>query len=140
MRISDWSSDVCSSDLLEPDITAFGKIIGGGLPIGAIAGRREIIAVFHPSKGKPAVAHAGTFPANPLSMVAGAAAMAALTPEPFDRPAALPDLARARLRRPPPAPPPAPPLPGRRPLSPLPPHPAPPPPNPPPHPPPPPPP
>src|SRR3546814_11143029 len=88
MRISDWSSDVCSSDLnfrmgyrgaaaqlgLEPDITAFGKIIGGGLPIGAIAGRREIMAVFDPSKGKPAVAHAGTFTANPLSMVAGAAA------------------------------------------------------------------
>src|SRR3546814_3967498 len=41
---------------LEPDITAFGKIIGGGLPIGAIAGRREIMAVFDPSKGKPAVA------------------------------------------------------------------------------------
>src|SRR3546814_13808597 len=77
MRISDWSSDVCSSDLevlnfrmgyrgaaaqlgLEPDITAFGKIIGGGLPIGAIAGRREIMAVFDPSKGKPAVDHAGT--------------------------------------------------------------------------------
>src|SRR3546814_8653273 len=58
---------------LEPDITAFGKIIGGGLPIGAIAGRREIMAVFDPSKGKPAVAHAGTFTANPLSMVAGAA-------------------------------------------------------------------
>src|SRR3546814_10388268 len=99
MRISDWSSDVCSSDLLEPDITAFGKIIGGGLPIGAIAGRREIMAVFDPSKGKPAVAHAGTFTANPLSMVAGAAAMAALTPEAFDRLEALGDLAREGLRR-----------------------------------------
>src|SRR3546814_20301899 len=112
MRISDWSSDVCSSDLevlnfrmgyrgaaaqlgLEPDITAFGKIIGGGLPIGAIAGRREIMAVFDPSKGKPAVAHAGTFTANPLSMVAGAAAMAALTPEAFDR---LAEIGRASGR------------------------------------------
>ena len=84
---------------LEPDLTAFGKIIGGGLPIGAIAGRREIMAVFDPSKGKPAVAHAGTFTANPLSMVAGAAAMAALTPAAFDRLAALGDLARGGLRR-----------------------------------------
>src|SRR3546814_10961889 len=78
---------------LEPDITAFGKIIGGGLPIGAIAGRREIMAVFDPSKGKPAVAHAGTFTANPLSMVAVAAAMAALQPEAFDRLASLGGLA-----------------------------------------------
>src|SRR3546814_11894946 len=57
------------------------------------------MAVFDPSKGKPAVAHAGTFTANPLSMVAGAAAMAALTPEAFDRLAALGDLAREGLRR-----------------------------------------
>src|SRR3546814_53304 len=84
---------------LEPAIPACGKIIGGGLPIGAIAGRSEIMAVFDPSKGKPAVAHAGTFTANPLSMVAGAAAMAALTPEAFDRLAALGDLAREGLRR-----------------------------------------
>src|SRR3546814_12778203 len=57
------------------------------------------MAVFDPSKGKPAVAHAGTFTANPLSMVAGAAAIAALTPEAFDRLAALRDLAREGLRR-----------------------------------------
>src|SRR3546814_11598048 len=57
------------------------------------------MAVFDPSKGKPAVAHAGTFTANPLSMVAGAAAMAALTPEAFDRLAALGDLDREGLRR-----------------------------------------
>lgn len=83
---------------LTPDLTAFGKIIGGGLPIGAIAGGREIMAVFDPSKGKPGVAHAGTFTANPLSMVAGAAAMRALTPEAFDRLASLGERARRGLR------------------------------------------
>src|SRR3546814_13858343 len=79
---------------LEPDITAFGKIIGGGLPIGAIAGRPEIMAVFNPSKGQPAVAHAGTFTAHPLSMLAGAAAVAALTPAALHRLAAMGALAR----------------------------------------------
>lgn len=68
----------------EPDLTTFGKIVGGGLPIGALAGRREAMAVFDPSKGKPWVSHAGTFTANPMSMVAGAAAMRAMTRDAFD--------------------------------------------------------
>ncbi|TRM83043.1 aspartate aminotransferase family protein, partial [Sulfolobus sp. A20-N-F6] len=53
-----------------PDITTLGKIIGGGLPIGCIAGREDIIDNFTPA-GK--VFNAGTFNANPLSMVAGIA-------------------------------------------------------------------
>ncbi len=68
----------------EPDLTTFGKIIGGGLPIGAVAGRREAMAVFDPSKGKPGVSHAGTFTANPMSMTAGAAALRAMTRDAFD--------------------------------------------------------
>jgi glutamate-1-semialdehyde 2,1-aminomutase len=81
-----------------PDLCAFGKIIGGGLPIGAVAGRNDFMAVFDPSKGKPRVSQAGTFTANPLSMVAGTAAMRALTPESFDRLNALGEYARERLR------------------------------------------
>lgn len=57
------------------DLTALGKIIGGGFPIGAIGGRRDVMAVFDPSSGKPALPHGGTFSANPVSMVAGMAAM-----------------------------------------------------------------
>ncbi|MEM0068392.1 MAG: glutamate-1-semialdehyde 2,1-aminomutase [Saccharolobus sp.] len=53
-----------------PDITTLGKIIGGGLPIGAIAGRADIIDTLTPS-GK--VFNAGTFNANPLSMISGIA-------------------------------------------------------------------
>ena len=82
---------------IEPDLCAFGKIIGGGLPIGAIAGRRETMAVFDPSRGKPAVSHAGTFTANPLSMVAGLAAMRAMTPQEFVRINSLGEYARKRI-------------------------------------------
>lgn len=70
---------------IKPDITAFGKIIGGGLPVGAIAGSREVMAVFAPSGKSPHVAHSGTFTANPMTMVAGYAAMSAMTEAEFER-------------------------------------------------------
>lgn len=66
-----------------PDVTALGKIIGGGLPIGAIAGTAEVMSVYDPAKGAPRVQHGGTFSANPMSMAAGIAALEALTPESF---------------------------------------------------------
>jgi glutamate-1-semialdehyde 2,1-aminomutase len=59
----------------EPDLVALGKIIGGGLPVGAIAGRASQMAIFDHTKGKPAVSHGGTFSANPLTMAAGLAAL-----------------------------------------------------------------
>jgi glutamate-1-semialdehyde 2,1-aminomutase len=61
----------------EPDLVALAKIIGGGLPIGAVAGPARHMAVFDHTKGKPAVSHGGTFSANPLSMAAGLAALKA---------------------------------------------------------------
>lgn len=68
---------------IKPDLTALGKIIGGGFPVGAIAGRSDVMAVFDPTGGKPALPHGGTFTANPVTMRAGIAAMTALTPEAF---------------------------------------------------------
>ncbi|QLH13064.1 aspartate aminotransferase family protein [Paracoccus pantotrophus] len=68
---------------VKPDITVLGKIIGGGYPVGAIAGRADVMAVFDPTKGKPALPHGGTFTANPITMVAGIATMSALTEESF---------------------------------------------------------
>jgi len=59
----------------EPDLVALGKIIGGGLPVGAIAGRASQMVIFDHTKGKPAVSHGGTFSANPLTMAAGLAAL-----------------------------------------------------------------
>jgi len=53
---------------IKPDLTAFGKIIGGGLPVGAYGGRREIMEMIAPSGS---VYQAGTLSGNPLAMTAG---------------------------------------------------------------------
>lgn len=70
---------------IEPDLTTLGKIIGGGFPVGAIAGQREFMTVFDPSSGKPALPHGGTFSANPVTMRAGIAAMELLDEAAFAR-------------------------------------------------------
>lgn len=53
---------------IEPDITCLGKIIGGGLPVGAYGGKREIMELVSPKGG---VYQAGTLSGNPLAMAAG---------------------------------------------------------------------
>ncbi|HEY0460216.1 MAG TPA: glutamate-1-semialdehyde 2,1-aminomutase [Pyrinomonadaceae bacterium] len=53
---------------IAPDLTTFGKIIGGGLPVGAYGGRAEIMKMIAPSG---AVYQAGTLSGNPLAMTAG---------------------------------------------------------------------
>jgi glutamate-1-semialdehyde 2,1-aminomutase len=53
---------------ITPDLTTFGKIIGGGLPVGAYGGRAEIMRMIAPSG---AVYQAGTLSGNPLAMTAG---------------------------------------------------------------------
>ncbi|GIU82968.1 MAG: glutamate-1-semialdehyde-2,1-aminomutase [Acidobacteria bacterium] len=53
---------------VKPDLTTFGKIIGGGLPVGAYGGRAEIMQMIAPSG---AVYQAGTLSGNPLAMTAG---------------------------------------------------------------------
>ncbi|RLG40607.1 MAG: hypothetical protein DRO05_05935 [Thermoproteota archaeon] len=56
-----------------PDLTVMGKILGGGFPIGAIGGRREIMELMNPigKERKEVSFHGGTFCGNPISMVAG---------------------------------------------------------------------
>jgi len=58
-----------------PDLTCLGKIIGGGLPVGAYGGRREIMAMVAPLGP---VYQAGTLSGNPLAMAAGLATLRAL--------------------------------------------------------------
>ena len=60
---------------VKPDITTLGKILGGGLPIGAIAAKREVMERLSPLGP---VYQAGTFNGNPLSMAAGLAAIGEL--------------------------------------------------------------
>jgi len=74
---------------ITPDITVTGKIIGGGLPIGAVGASREIMSVFSVANGKPLVKHSGTFTANPMSLAAGYTAMSILDSEAMDRLAKL---------------------------------------------------
>ncbi len=80
-----------------PDITTFGKIIGGGMPVGAWGGRRDVMALFDPTADAP-IAHAGTFNANPMTMVAGEVVMSHLTPDVYARMNALGETLRAKLR------------------------------------------
>ncbi len=82
-----------------PDMTTFGKIIGGGLPVGAFGGRTDIMAVFDPRGGKPRVAQGGTFNANPLTMVAGLATLKALTREAYLELDRLGEALREKARR-----------------------------------------
>ena len=53
---------------IQPDITCFGKIIGGGLPVGAYGGKREIMSMMSPAGP---IYQAGTLSGNPLAMAAG---------------------------------------------------------------------
>ncbi len=68
---------------VRPDLTCLGKIIGGGLPVGAFGGRSELMN--HISPAGP-VYQAGTLSGNPLAMAAGIAALRLLeTDEPYQR-------------------------------------------------------
>jgi len=80
-----------------PDLTVLGKIIGGGLPIGAIGGTRAAMSVFDNLTPPLKVSHSGTFTANPMSMVAGVASLKGLTPGVFQRLALQGDQLRAGL-------------------------------------------
>lgn len=63
---------------VRPDLTCFGKVIGGGLPIGAVGGSRDLMSTLSPL-GK--VFHAGTLAGNPMATAAGLAALNELTDE-----------------------------------------------------------
>jgi glutamate-1-semialdehyde 2,1-aminomutase len=58
---------------LDPDITCLGKVIGGGLPVGAYGGKREILSLVAPAGP---MYQAGTLSGNPLAMTAGLATLA----------------------------------------------------------------
>ncbi len=60
---------------VQPDLVAMGKMIGGGFPVGALAGRQEVMGVMDPLAEKVLFPHAGTFSANPVTMTAGLVSM-----------------------------------------------------------------
>ena len=82
-----------------PDLTCFGKVIGGGLPVGAFGGRDDIMSLWDPSgPGGPQVSHAGTFNGNPMTAAAGVATLKELTVDVYDDLAEKGEYLRSRLR------------------------------------------
>jgi len=63
-----------------PDLTTLGKVIGGGMPVGAFGGKRELMSQIAPSGG---VYHAGTLSGNPVAMAAGLATLDKLGADDF---------------------------------------------------------
>lgn len=82
---------------LEPDLITTAKIIGGGLPIGAVSGRADLMAVFDHSSGKPKVSMGGTFSANPLSMAAGLVSLEHYSKQEVERLNTLGDTLRQKI-------------------------------------------
>jgi glutamate-1-semialdehyde 2,1-aminomutase len=83
---------------IQADLTALGKTIGGGLPIGAFGGRADIMRLFDPAGGGPQVRHSGTHSGSPLALAAGVAALDQMTPDLYPRLHALGDKVRGGLR------------------------------------------
>lgn len=67
---------------ITPDLTCLGKVIGGGLPVGAYGGKKEIMERIAPTGP---IYQAGTLSGNPLAMTAGFTTLSLLTPEVYDR-------------------------------------------------------
>ena len=67
---------------IRPDLTVLGKIVGGGMPVGAYGGRRDLMALIAP---EGPVYQAGTLSGHPLTMAAGAATLAHLDDAAYER-------------------------------------------------------
>ena len=81
-----------------PDLTALGKIIGGGFPVGALAGSNEYLNHFAPDKAR-FLGHSGTFNGNPVTMTAGLATLTELTVSEIERINRLGEKLRSDLRK-----------------------------------------
>jgi glutamate-1-semialdehyde 2,1-aminomutase len=81
---------------ISPDLTCLGKVIGGGLPIGAYGGRRELMQLVAPAGP---VYQAGTLSGNPLAVAAGLATIRMLDDEAYKRLETLGSRAVAIIRR-----------------------------------------
>lgn len=82
---------------VRPDLTAMGKMIGGGFPVGAIAGRNDVMQVLDPTASPVLFPHSGTFSANPVTMTAGLTTMEMFDETAVARLNKLGDYARSTL-------------------------------------------
>lgn len=81
---------------ITPDLTCLGKVIGGGLPVGAYGGKKEIMERIAPSGD---IYQAGTLSGNPLAMSAGLATLSQLTEESYEYFGKLADQLEAGLKK-----------------------------------------
>ena len=82
-----------------PDLTCFGKVIGGGMPVGAFGGREDIMSMWDPSgPGGPQVSHAGTFNGNPMTAAAGVATLRELSVDVYEELEEKGEYLREKLR------------------------------------------
>ncbi|MBL4831238.1 MAG: aspartate aminotransferase family protein [Aliivibrio sp.] len=82
-----------------PDLTALGKMIGGGFPVGAFAGRSDVMQVLDPLQPKVLLPHSGTFSANPVTMTAGLTAMRLFDKAAIEKLNDLGEFARQQINR-----------------------------------------
>ena len=82
---------------INPDLTAMGKVIGGGFPVGAIAGREDVMDVMNPLADKVLFPHSCTFSSNPISMTAGLITMRLYDQSAVNRLNRLTKMARHRI-------------------------------------------
>ena len=69
---------------VEPELSCFGKVVGGGFPAGAFGGRADIMDLLDNSRGAAEVFQSGTFSAHPIVMAAGLATLQQLTTQAYD--------------------------------------------------------
>ncbi|GAA3724799.1 glutamate-1-semialdehyde 2,1-aminomutase [Salinicoccus jeotgali] len=81
---------------IKPDLTCLGKVIGGGLPVGAYGGRRDIMEHIAPVGN---IYQAGTLSGNPLAMTAGLETLRQLTPESYEHFNKLGDMLESGLKK-----------------------------------------
>ena len=82
-----------------PDLTTMAKIVAGGLPGGAVAGKSEIMDLLAPGNHSNYMSHPGTFIANPLSASAGIACLEMIANEPVnERADAMAERLKAGMR------------------------------------------
>ena len=83
---------------VRPDLTTMGKIIGGGLPVGAFGGRADVMEIFDPRSPRH-LHHSGTFNGNLMTMAAGCVTLDLLTHSEIERINALGERLAEGLRR-----------------------------------------
>ncbi len=83
---------------VKPDLTMFGKMVGGGFPVGAIGGSEEVMSAFDP-RNRGTIFHSGTFNGNPVTCAAGAVSVRELTQSRIDKMATQAERLAAELAR-----------------------------------------